>query len=66
MEQRGLDADHVMVYRSRAEELSGVMVALTVGLTRSVRCSLLKMGLRKTAAATEACAVASAESLLDR
>jgi hypothetical protein len=37
MEQRGLDAGRVMVYRCRVEELSGVVVTLTVGLTRSVR-----------------------------
>jgi hypothetical protein len=37
VEQRGLDASHVMIYRYRAEELSGVVVALTVGWTRSMR-----------------------------
>jgi hypothetical protein len=37
VEQRGLDAGRVMVYRSRAGELSGIVVALTVGLKRSVR-----------------------------
>jgi hypothetical protein len=37
VEQRGLDACRVMIYMCRAEELSGVLVALTVGWTRSVR-----------------------------
>jgi hypothetical protein len=31
VEQRGLDDGRVMIYRCRAEELSGVMVALIVG-----------------------------------
>jgi hypothetical protein len=35
--QRDLDAGRVMIYRCRAEELSGVVVALTIGWTRSVR-----------------------------
>jgi hypothetical protein len=38
VEQHGLDAGHVMVYMCRVEELSGVVVALIVGRTRSVRC----------------------------
>jgi hypothetical protein len=37
MRQWGLDAGRVMIYRCRAEELSSVVVALTVGWTRSVR-----------------------------
>jgi hypothetical protein len=36
MEQRGLDSIRVMFYRCRAEELSGVVVALTVGRSRSI------------------------------
>jgi hypothetical protein len=36
-EQRGLKAGRMMVYWCRVEELSAIMVALTVGLTSSVR-----------------------------
>jgi hypothetical protein len=35
--QRDLDVGRVMIYRCRAEELSGIVVALIVGWTRSVR-----------------------------
>jgi hypothetical protein len=66
MEQQGLGVGCVMIYRCRTEELFGVVVALTVAWTRSVRSFLLKMGLLKTVAATEACAVVRTESLLDR
>jgi hypothetical protein len=52
VEQRRLNDGRVMVYRCRAEELAGVVVALTIGLTRSMRCSLLKMGLWRMVAAT--------------
>jgi hypothetical protein len=34
--QQGLDNSRVMVYKCMVEELSGVVVALTVGLTRLV------------------------------
>jgi hypothetical protein len=34
--QRGLDDGRVMVYKCMVDELSGVVVALTVGLTRLV------------------------------
>jgi hypothetical protein len=37
MDQRGLDDDRVKVDMCRAEELSGVMVALKICLRRSVR-----------------------------
>jgi hypothetical protein len=37
VEQRGLDGARVMIYRCRVEELSGVMAALIVGQSRSVR-----------------------------
>jgi hypothetical protein len=37
VERRGLDDGRVMIYRCRAEELSGVAVALIVGRPRSVR-----------------------------
>jgi light-regulated signal transduction histidine kinase (bacteriophytochrome) len=37
VEQRGLDFDRVMVYRCGGDELTGVVVALTVGWTRSMR-----------------------------
>jgi hypothetical protein len=37
VEQRGLTEGRVMVYTCRAEELSGIMVSLIVGLTRSMR-----------------------------
>jgi hypothetical protein len=66
VEQRGLGAGRVMIYRCSVEERFGVVVALTVGWTRLVRLSLLKVGLRKTAATTEACAMVSTESLLDQ
>jgi hypothetical protein len=52
-----VDGGRVMVYRCRAEELSGVMV---------VHWSLLKMGFQKMAAPTEVYAVARTESLPDR
>jgi hypothetical protein len=35
-EQRGLEAGRMMVYRCKAEELSGIVVALIVVLTSSV------------------------------
>jgi hypothetical protein len=34
--QRGLDSGRVMIYRCRAVELSGVMVALRAGRSRPV------------------------------
>jgi hypothetical protein len=37
VEHRGLDGVCMRFYRCRAEELSGVMVALTVGRSRSMR-----------------------------
>jgi hypothetical protein len=37
VEQRGLDASRMMIYRCRAKELAGVVVALIIGWTRSVR-----------------------------
>jgi hypothetical protein len=37
VEQRSIDAGRVMIYRCREEELFGIMVALAVGWTRSVR-----------------------------
>jgi hypothetical protein len=36
VEQRGLDGVCMRFYRCRAEELSGVVVALTVGRSRSM------------------------------
>jgi hypothetical protein len=53
VEKHGLDGGCVMIYRRRAEEPSGLVVALTAGRASSVCWSLLKMGLRKTEAATE-------------
>jgi hypothetical protein len=36
VEQRGRGTGRMMIYRCRAEELSGIVVALTLGWTRSV------------------------------
>jgi hypothetical protein len=36
VELQGLGAGRVMIYRCRTEELFGIMVALTIGWTRSV------------------------------
>jgi hypothetical protein len=65
--QRGLGDGRGLMDLRRTVALFDVVVALTASLARSMRWSFVKMGSRKTTAATfEVCAWVLAESLLDR
>jgi hypothetical protein len=64
--QQGLGDGRGLMELRRTVTLFDIMVALKTSLARSIHWSILKMGSRKTAAATsEVCVWVLAESLLD-